>query len=273
VPPGVPYNANLANNTTLNFNAPGDDLLCGTATRYEVRQSDNPITAANFAQAESIPGVTPPAAAAAGTQQTVTLPANTKAHVAVRAVDDQGNLGRPVDVATGRAQEHGGATGTSGGGGPLSGGVLGSGGSGSGSGRPSLTALSLVRKRFAVGSAPTALSGRRQRRPARGTKFLFTLNKPATVRFRIERLLPGRRVGRRCLAPTRARRLKPRCTRASLAGVISRRSGAGSRSTPFSGRLGRRALAPGSYRAVVTATDVNGAVSAARQVSFTVVRG
>jgi hypothetical protein len=59
----------------------------------------------------------------------------------------------------------------------------------------------------------------------------------------------------------------------SLAGVISRRSGAGSRSTPFSGRLGGHALAPGSYRAIVTATDANGAISAARQVSFTVVRG
>ncbi|MDX6669538.1 MAG: hypothetical protein QOK04_2918 [Solirubrobacteraceae bacterium] len=273
VPPGVPYNANLANNTTLNFNAPGDDLLCGTATGYEVRQSDNPITPQNFAQAEVVPGVTAPAPSAAGTQQTLTLPANTKAHVAVRAVDDQGNLGRPVDVATGRAQQHGGAGGTSGSSGPHSGGALGSGGSGSGSSRPSITALSLVRSRFAVGSAPTALSGRRRRRPARGTKFLFTLNKPATVRFRIERLLAGRRVRGKCRAPTRARRFKPRCTRVSLAGVISRRSGAGSRSTPFSGRLGGHALAPGNYRAVVTATDANGAVSAARQVSFTVVRG
>jgi hypothetical protein len=191
--------------------------------------------------------------------------------VAVRAVDDQGNVGRPVDVATGRAQQHVGAGGTSGGSGPLSGGVLGSGGLGSG--RPSITALSMVRNTFAVGSAPTALSGRRRRRPARGTKFLFTLNKPATVRFRIERLLAGRRVGGRCLAPTRARRFKPHCTRVSLAGIISRRSGAGSRSTPFSGRLGGHVLAPGSYRAVVTATDANGAVSAARQVSFTVVRG
>jgi hypothetical protein len=40
----------------------------------------------------------------------------------------------------------------------------------------------------------------------------------------------------------------------------------------FSGRIGRRALAPGAYRALVRATDAAGNRSAAATVRFTVVR-
>ncbi|MDX6643545.1 MAG: cell wall-associated protease [Solirubrobacteraceae bacterium] len=267
-PPSAPYNGNLANSTTLNFNAPGDDWLCGTATKYEVRHSSNPITAANFAQADPI-NAQPPTPAPGRTQQTLTLPADAKAYVAIRAIDDQGNVGRPLVVPTGKGPAnpgHGGSTGALGG---LLGGLL---GGGSGAQLPVITSLSELRSRFAVGISSTALSARRRRSTPRGTEFRYTLNKAATVKIRIERLLAGRKVGRKCLAATRRRRSKPRCTRFSLAGTLTRKAKAGSNRTAFSGRIGRRALSLGRYRAAFTAFDAAGARSAPRHVTFTIVR-
>ena len=61
---------------------------------------------------------------------------------------------------------------------------------------------SMARKRFAVGSRATAISAR----TARGTVFRYRLSERARMRIAIERLLPGRRVGRRCLPPAKAAR-------------------------------------------------------------------
>ncbi len=96
--PGRPYD--LANNGAMvTFEAPGDDLLCGTATSYQVVQSDDPITGANFSSAEPIAGA--PAPAAAGTTQSVTLPPGPRRFVAIRAVDDQGNVGPIAQIEAG----------------------------------------------------------------------------------------------------------------------------------------------------------------------------
>jgi hypothetical protein len=81
------------------FTAPGDDLLCGTARRYQVVTATHPINEANFAAATPLCGA--PAPATPGTTQAYTLPAATKRYVAIRAVDDQGNVGRPALLDTG----------------------------------------------------------------------------------------------------------------------------------------------------------------------------
>ena len=93
--PGVPYET-TSNDTQISFRAPGDDLLCGTANHYQVATSDSPITAANFGAADPLAGA--PSPAAAGTVQHYTPPAGAKRYVAIRAVDEQGNVGRPVAV-------------------------------------------------------------------------------------------------------------------------------------------------------------------------------
>jgi hypothetical protein len=95
VPPGRPLNTSVAENV-LHFTAPGDDLLCGKATRYEIVTSESPITAQSFASATPLGGAPEPAAA--GTAQSYTLPANVENYVAVRAVDDQGNVGLPASA-------------------------------------------------------------------------------------------------------------------------------------------------------------------------------
>jgi len=46
----------------------------------------------------------------------------------------------------------------------------------------------------------------------------------------------------------------------------------GADSVKFSGRIGRRALRPGRYRATITATDPSGNGSKPRSVSFRIVR-
>jgi hypothetical protein len=80
---------------SLHFTAPGDDLMCGKADHYELVQSSSPINSGNFAQAQKI-GT--PAAHAAGSSETLTLPAGVKRYVAVRAVDEQGNVGRVASL-------------------------------------------------------------------------------------------------------------------------------------------------------------------------------
>jgi hypothetical protein len=85
----------------VSFRAPGDDGPCGTlAGRYEVAVADVPITARTFAAARRVT-VGVPAPAAPGTVQSVQLP-DASRYVAIRAVDDAGNVG-PVATLDRRA--------------------------------------------------------------------------------------------------------------------------------------------------------------------------
>jgi glucose/arabinose dehydrogenase len=133
---------------------------------------------------------------------------------------------------------------------------------------PVFSRVSMVRSRFAVGSGRTALSAVRH-----GTAFRYTLSETATVKIQIQRKLPGRKVGRRCRAPSRSNRSRPRCTRFGAVGTLTRRAHAGANKTSFTGRLGSRALAAGGYRAVLAATDADGNPARTSTLDFTVVAG
>jgi hypothetical protein len=97
IPPSTPT-ALKVHRDRLAFNAPGDDNRCGTAARYEIVTAQSPITPANFAAA--IPLANPPSPAAAGTRQGYALPSHQR-YVAIRAVDDAGNVGWSASVDTG----------------------------------------------------------------------------------------------------------------------------------------------------------------------------
>ena len=99
ISPGVPMRAKYAAGK-LTFVSPGDDLLCGTPTRYEVVTSKQRITAKNFAQATPVPA-TGAVVAAGQTAQLAVAASALERYVAVRAVDDQGNVGRPAALAAG----------------------------------------------------------------------------------------------------------------------------------------------------------------------------
>jgi hypothetical protein len=97
VAPGTPTGLAAAGGA-LSFVSPGDDLMCRRVERYDLRRSNRPITAANFAQAEAVAG---PAVTDPGQVARVALPASGKRYVAVRAVDHGGNVG-PVATTVSR---------------------------------------------------------------------------------------------------------------------------------------------------------------------------
>lgn len=79
----------------LRFVATGDDWDIGRATRYDVRWSARPITGpAAFARAPRIRVIARPAASGAREALALRVPARAR-YVAIRAVDDAGNLGAP----------------------------------------------------------------------------------------------------------------------------------------------------------------------------------
>ena len=69
--------------------------------------SSNPISPSNFAAASRLPGT--PSPATPGSTQTYSLPGGAKRYVAIRAVDDQGNVGRPLVVDLGSHRPRGSA--------------------------------------------------------------------------------------------------------------------------------------------------------------------
>ena len=137
-----------------------------------------------------------------------------------------------------------------------------------GQGAPVITSASLARKRFRVGSARTPLSGTARKTPA-GTTLRVNLSKPASLRVAIQRARPGRRKGGRCSPRVHTGR---RCTSLKQVGALKRTLPAGSSKIPFSGRLGRRRLAAGSYRMKLVATDAQGVRSSTKTLKFTVVK-
>jgi subtilisin family serine protease len=76
----------------------------------------------------------------------------------------------------------------------------------------------------------------------------FTLDRAGRVVLRFERKLGGRRVGGRCVAPTRGNRGRGSCTRYRSRGQIVHTGRAGVNRVRFSGRVSGRSLPAGSYR-------------------------
>ena len=110
----------------------------------------------------------------------------------------------------------------------------------------------------------------------RGTTFRYRLSEDARVVFTIQRALPGRKVGGRCRRPTARNRSRPRCTRyvRVRGGRFAAAAHAGANRKRFSGRIGRRALKPGRYRASLVATDAAGNASRPpKRLAFRVIRG
>jgi hypothetical protein len=136
---------------------------------------------------------------------------------------------------------------------------------------PRITKASLRPKRFRAGGSGARAAARK--RPPAGTTIRFTLSERATVRVSFERVRPGRRSGKRCVAPTRRLAKARACVRYAKAGALTRTGqDAGARSVRFSGRRGAKALPPGSYRATLVATDAAGNRSTAVRLGFTIVR-
>jgi hypothetical protein len=106
----------------------------------------------------------------------------------------------------------------------------------------------------------------------RGTTIRYAVSEASVATFSIDRAVAGRRVGRACRKPTRANRHRRSCTRYVHAGTLIRHVRAGASTLAFSGRIGRKALAPGRYRLTLTLRDPAGNASRPKSLTFTIVR-
>jgi sugar lactone lactonase YvrE len=130
-----------------------------------------------------------------------------------------------------------------------------------------LTNVSQSHRRWRRGNAAPHIASLRA--PV-GTRFRFALNEPAQVRFVFKQLLPGRRAGGRCVAPTLTNLSKPKCTRAVTRGTLSFAAGAGAYNVRFQGRLSKHKRLPiGRYALAIAATNAAGQRVTAR-LTFTV---
>jgi hypothetical protein len=136
---------------------------------------------------------------------------------------------------------------------------------------PSILSFGLSNRSFALGSGSTPLFGNAAR-AKKGTKIKYTLSEPASVKIVIAQRRPGRRKGKRCVAPTRTLRNAKKCTRITTKGTLTRTSKQGPNSVEFSGRIGSRALKPGRYQATLSATDAAKNASPAKTITFTIVK-
>ena len=121
---------------------------------------------------------------------------------------------------------------------------------------------------FAAGSALPS------RRVKRRTRFTYRLSEGSKVTFSIKRVLSGRKLGRKgkCRRPTRRNRSGRRCRRLKTVGRLTQSGKAGRNGKRFSGKIRRRRLSRGSYRAYAVAVDRAGNRSKTRRASFRVVR-
>jgi hypothetical protein len=99
--PGKPFHADVTG-SELGFEAPGDDLLCGTADHYEIVTSPDPIDGSSFDSATPLGGAPDPGEP--GDAQTYSIPVSAERYVAIRAVDEQGNVGLPAVVDLGPSE-------------------------------------------------------------------------------------------------------------------------------------------------------------------------
>jgi alpha-tubulin suppressor-like RCC1 family protein len=136
---------------------------------------------------------------------------------------------------------------------------------------PTLTSVSLTNRRFRVARQATAISAKRT---PLGSTFRFTPSETVSLKVRITRTAAGLSHRHTCLAPSaKLRRAHAgRCTRRIAVGSLTRTSEPmGADSLPFSGRIGRRALSPGTYEALLSATGATGQSEPAT-LRFTIVR-
>lgn len=135
-----------------------------------------------------------------------------------------------------------------------------------GTAAPVVSGVRLSPRRFRAG---VRVAAARKGKPPTGGRLRFTLSAAARVTVPIDAVLPGRRSGKRCVAPRPT--VKGRaCTRFVRKGALSVAGKLGVNTVNVTGRVAGKLLAPGRYRGTISAVDAAGRRSAPRTVSFTV---
>ncbi len=138
---------------------------------------------------------------------------------------------------------------------------------------PTVSSYALTNNPFVMGGGSTPTFGTAaSKKHQKGTTFKYTLSEAATVKIVISHRSSGRQEGRQCVAPTRELRKAKKCTLLGTKGTLTRSSKAGANSIAFSGRIGSKALSPGTYQATLTAADNAKNTSKPKSISFTIVK-
>jgi trimeric autotransporter adhesin len=122
---------------------------------------------------------------------------------------------------------------------------------------PRISHASMSATRFRVAPAAASASAR----VPLGTTFRFTLSAAASMQIAITQSVTGVRVGHRCVAPTghSSNTHASGCTRTVAVGALAPApESRGVGRLRFTGRIGRRALGAGAYRAVLRARNAGG---------------
>ncbi|MCK9248083.1 MAG: hypothetical protein M0P31_03795 [Solirubrobacteraceae bacterium] len=134
---------------------------------------------------------------------------------------------------------------------------------------PRITRVSLSRRTFRAGRR---LAPARRGRRGVGARLRLTSSEDARLRITVERLTAGRRHGRACVRPGRARRGARRCARHVRVGAVTVAAREGRNAVRFTGRLRGRTLRAARYRLRIVATDAAGNRSTERRVRLRIVR-
>ena len=122
-----------------------------------------------------------------------------------------------------------------------------------------LQSLSLKPKVFRAANVGEAIFSAKPKPKAKapiGASVAYSISAAGAVDFHVERLLAGRRVGKRCVKQTRANRAKRNCAmRKPVKGGFAHSGLAGPNGFRFAGRIAGKALRPGRYELVGEAGD------------------
>jgi hypothetical protein len=115
-----------------------------------------------------------------------------------------------------------------------------------------IQSLGVMPQKFSTANVGGAIvSARKKAKAPIGTTVTYSLSAAGTVEFGVERKLPGRKVGKRCVKQTRANRTRKKCPLFKpVKGGFTHSGQAGPNRFKFSGRLNGKALKPGSYKLV-----------------------
>jgi hypothetical protein len=131
---------------------------------------------------------------------------------------------------------------------------------------PVISGLRLAPTRFRAGARVQAA---RRGRTAIGSRLRFSLSEAGRVRIRVGARLPGRRVGKRCVARRPGAKGRA-CIRFVRKGTLSAPGKLGANTVAVTGRVARKLLVRGRYRGTITAVDAAGNRSAPRTFTFTI---
>ena len=143
--------------------------------------------------------------------------------------------------------------------------------------KPKLSRVKLTNKKFRVAKKPTAKVAkskkkRRKKKSPKGTRIKFNLDVNASVTIKFQKKTKGRKYKGKCRKFTRKTRRKKKCQRYVTTGKLKRRGlEPGAQKVYFSGRIGKKKLKPGKYRALLTAYNNVGASKTVRM-GFKVVK-